>query len=359
MRILIATDAWRPQINGVVRTYENLQQSLEAAGHPVTILSPLNFMTLPCPGYREIRLALPNMTLISDHVLRAGIEHVHIATEGPIGWATRAICLRHGVRFTTSFHTRFPEYLETYIGLPASISYAVQRRFHSRGIGTFVATPSLKDELERRGFNRLMPWSRGVDTAQFRPRTRNEIKPDTPTFLYVGRVSREKNIEAFLDLDLPGRKVVVGDGPLLHMLRRQYPNADFKGAKTGHALAEEYSAADVFVFPSRTDTFGLVLLEAMASGVPIAAYPVMGPIDIVTPGVTGCLSEDLRTAALTALSLDRGRVRAEAMRHDWSRVAEIFIEGVYRARGAPRPFGHAAKAKGQSRRIKPSPKPIA
>jgi glycosyltransferase involved in cell wall biosynthesis len=358
MRILIATDAWRPQINGVVRTYENLRHGLEASGHEVTVLSPSNFMTLPCPGYREIRLALPNTALISERVLRSGIEHIHIATEGPIGWATRTICLRHGVRFTTSFHTRFPEYLETYIGLPASISYRVQRRFHSRSIGTFVATPSLKNELERRGFERLMLWSRGVDTALFRSRPAGAHKPGVPTFLYVGRVSREKNVEAFLSLDLPGRKVVVGDGPLLPLLRRQFSNVDFKGAKTGDALAAEYSAADVFVFPSRTDTFGLVLLEAMASGVPIAAYPVMGPIDIVTPGVTGILAEDLRTAALQALELDPAQVRAEAMKHDWLSVAEIFVDNIYRARGAARPAGRSVKAKGKSPQIKQSPKPV-
>jgi glycosyltransferase involved in cell wall biosynthesis len=359
MRILIATDAWRPQINGVVRTYENLRLALEDSGHEVSVLSPSDFMTLPCPGYREIRLALPNMALISERVLRRDIEHVHIATEGPIGWATRAICLRHGIRFTTSFHTRFPEYLETYIGLPASISYRVQRRFHSRSIGTFVATPSLKSELERRGFKRLILWARGVDTTVFRPRPAEANPSCTPTLLYVGRVSREKNVEAFLDLDLPGRKVVVGDGPLLPALRRKYPNIDFKGAKTGDALAAEYSAADVFVFPSRSDTFGLVLLEAMASGVPIAAYPVMGPIDIVTPGVTGVLSDDLRAAALKALALDPLQVRAEAMKHDWSSVGEIFVDNIYRARGAARPAGRSVKAKGKSPQIKRSPKPVA
>jgi len=359
MRILIATDAWRPQINGVVRTYENLKTALEESGHQVTVLSPSDFMTLPCPGYREIRLALPNMTVIAEHVLRNGIDHVHIATEGPIGWATRAICLRHGVRFTTSFHTRFPEYLETYIGLPASISYHVQRRFHRRSIGTFVATPSLKSELERRGFKRLMLWARGVDTTLFQPHQSAAKTPCGPTFLYVGRVSPEKNIKAFLDLDLPGRKVVVGDGPLLPLLRSQHPNVDFKGAKTGAALAAEYAIADVFVFPSRTDTFGLVMLEAMASGLPIAAYPVMGPIDIVTPGLTGILSEDLRAAALQALELDRATIRAEAMNFDWSSVGEIFVDNVYRARGAARPVCRSVKAKGKSPQIKGSPKPIA
>jgi len=358
MRILIATDAWRPQINGVVRTYENLKDRLEAANHCVTIVSPLDFATLPCPGYREIRLALPNVARLSKQILGTGIDHVHIATEGPIGWATRAICLRNGIRFTTSFHTRFPEYLETYIGLPAAISYRVQRHFHNRSIGTFVATPSLKGELERRGFERLVLWSRGVDTEQFRPRLRDRAAPDEPVFLYVGRVSREKNIEAFLDLDLPGRKVVVGDGPLLPLLRRRYPAVDFSGAKTGAALADAYAAADVFVFPSRSDTFGLVLLEAMASGLPIAAYPVMGPIDIVTEGATGFLSEDLRSAALAAITLDPQRIRGAAMAHDWSRVADVFIEAIYRARGTSKAAVRTAQGQAQPSRIKPSPKPV-
>ncbi|MBN9290989.1 MAG: glycosyltransferase, partial [Hyphomicrobium denitrificans] len=257
------------------------------------------------------------------------------------------------------FHTRFPEYLETYIGLPASISYHVQRRFHRRSIGTFVATPSLKNELERRGFEWLMLWARGVDTTLFHLRSNAERNTAMPTFLYVGRVSPEKNIGAFLDLDLPGRKVVVGDGPLLNVLREQHPAVEFKGAKTGETLAAEYRAADVFVFPSRTDTFGLVMLEAMASGLPIAAFPVMGPIDIVTPGLTGILSDDLREAALQALELDPLKVRAEAKNFDWSSVGEIFIDNVYQARGAARPAGRSVKAKGKSPQIKGSPKPIA
>jgi len=355
MHILIATDAWKPQINGVVRTYENLRRELERLGHSVTVLSPSNFATLPCPGYPEIRLALPRFSHVADYVLRSGAEHVHIATEGPIGWATRAICLRHRVRFTTSFHTRFPEYIEAYTGLPAGMSYAVQRRFHRSGIGTLVATPSLKDDLERRGFDRLMLWSRGVDTLQFRPRDYGSAKRNEPTFLYVGRVSREKNVEAFLNLDLPGRKVVVGDGPLLATLRKRYPQANFKGAKTGEDLALEYASADVFVFPSRTDTFGLVMLEAMASGLPVAAYPVMGPVDVVTHGVTGILSDDLRGAALTALSLDPATVRAQAIRHDWSLVGANFLDLVYEARRA------AGYVKPASRLpvVRRSPRPIA
>lgn len=363
MRILIVTDAWKPQVNGVVRTYENLKRELEASGHFVTILSPLDFATLPCPGYKEIRLALARRSQIAALMKRGGFDHVHIATEGPIGWATRGVCLRQGIRFTTSFHTRFPEYIEAYTGLPAWISYAIQRRFHRPSIGLFVATPSLKAELFRRGFRRLMLWSRGVDTAQFKPRPDSEAdrrESGEPTFLYVGRVSREKNVEAFLDLDLPGRKVVVGDGPILGFLRRRYPDVIFKGAKTGDDLAREYAGADVFVFPSRTDTFGLVLLEAMASGLGVAAYPVTGPIDVVTPGVTGCLDDDLRAAALAALELDRDQIRVQAMRLDWSRVADVFLANISQAQRAAG-LGKRlinARLKSLEMRPRPTPRPV-
>ncbi len=361
MRILIATDAWKPQVNGVVRTYENLKRELEAAGHFVSILSPLDFATLPCPGYREIRLALARRSQVAAVLKQGNFDHVHIATEGPIGLATRGVCLRRGIRFTTSFHTRFPEYIEAYTGLPAWISYAFQRWFHRPAIGMFVATPSLKAELSKRGFRRLMLWSRGVDTAQFKPdpdRLGTREQSGEPTFLYVGRVSREKNVEAFLDLDLPGRKVVVGDGPILGFLRRQYPDVIFKGSKTGSDLAREYASADAFVFPSRTDTFGLVLLEAMASGLGVAAFPVTGPIDVVTPGVTGCLDEDLRAAALSALSLDRDQVRVQAMRHDWSRVADLFLANIYQARRAQGFGKRLIKAHAKLLQIKATARPI-
>jgi glycosyltransferase involved in cell wall biosynthesis len=357
MRILIATDAWKPQVNGVVRTYENLKRELEATGNPVTMLSPQDFHTVPCPGYPEIRLALPRPSVIARHLDRGGYDHVHIATEGPIGWATRALCLKRRIRFTTSFHTRFPEYLKAYLGLPVSITYAIQRRFHQRAMATLVATASLKSDLERRGFQRLLLWPRGVDRTQFRPRP-ELARRCVPAFLYVGRVSKEKNVESFLNLDLPGRKVVVGDGPLLAGLRKRFPDVDFKGAKRGEDLASEYSAADVFVFPSRTDTFGLVLLEAMASGLPIAAFPVTGPIDIVTPGRTGYLSEDLRAAAIEALSLDRKLIRAQSAQHAWSRVADIFLANINEARRLPG-FGDCPlKAKKKSPSMKPSAKAV-
>lgn len=338
MRIFIATDAWKPQVNGVVRTYENLKRELEAAGHVVTILSPLDFATLPCPGYREIRLALARRSQVAALLKQGNYDHVHIATEGPIGLATRGVCLRKGIRFTTSFHTRFPEYIEAYTGLPAWISYAFQRWFHRPAIGMFVATRSLKNELSGRGFRRLMLWSRGVDTAQFKPRPKvceasDAIGEAGPTFLYVGRVSREKNVEAFLNLDLPGRKVVVGDGPILGYLRKRYPDAVFKGAKTGEDLAREYSNADVFVFPSRTDTFGIVLLEALASGVPVAAFPVMGPLDVVGESGCGCLDRDLRRAALQALDIPRDKCRDHALRFTWRHSVGQFLDNVRQAHG--------------------------
>ncbi len=363
MRILIATDAWKPQVNGVVRTYENLKRELEATGHSVTILSPLDFATIPCPGYKEIRLALARRSVVAQLLKDGAYDHVHIATEGPIGWATRGVCLRRGIRFTTSFHTRFAEYIETYTGLPAWISYAFQRRFHRPSIGTFAATPSLRADLARRGFRRLMLWSRGVDTNQFKPRALSDRQAADdaetgPTFLYVGRVSREKNIEAFLNLDLPGRKVVVGDGPILGMLRGQYPDVIFKGSKTGDDLAREYANADVFVFPSRTDTFGLVLLEAMASGLGIAAYPVTGPIDVVTPGVTGYLDEDLRAAALASLKLDRDQIRVQAMQRDWARVANIFLANVHQARRATGLGRRLFRARAAGPQIKASARPV-
>ena len=362
MRILIATDAWRPQVNGVVRTYENLKRELEAAGHDVTILSPLDYATFACPGYPEIRLALARRSVIAQHLKDHVYDHVHIATEGPIGWATRAACLRQHLLFTTSFHTRFAEYIESYTGLPAWISYAFQRRFHRPSIGTFAATPSLKADLARRGFRRLMLWSRGVDTDLFKPPAPRDSPRDgadrEPVFLYVGRVSREKNVEAFLRLNLPGRKVIVGDGPLLPTLRLQYPDAIFKGAKTGADLAREYASADVFVFASRTDTFGLVLLEAMASGLAVAAYPVMGPIDVVMPGVTGYLDEDLEAAALACLQLDREQIRVQAMRYDWKRVATIFLANIHQARRAAGLGKRRARAKAARPQIKATARPI-
>jgi len=331
MRILIATDAWKPQVNGVVRTYERLAVECEALGARLEFLTPAQFRTLPCPTYPEIRLALPGQERCARLIREVGADAIHIATEGPVGWMARAYCLRSAIPFTSSFHTRFPDYLSSRFGIPEAWTYAAQRHFHNAGAGMMVATPSLGHDLAARGFHNLLPWTRGVDTARFRPR-RVRLFGDAPVFLYVGRVAVEKNIEAFLGLDLAGRKVVVGDGPLLAQLERRYPDVLFTGHREGEELAQSYASADVFVFPSRTDTFGMVLLEAMASGVPVAAFPVTGPLDLVRDGVSGVLSDDLGAAALKALELDRERVRARAEDFSWRTAARVFLGHVERQR---------------------------
>jgi len=327
MRILVATDAWRPQLNGVVRTYERLGEAVERQGSSLVILSPSDFRTLPCPTYPEIRLALPARGRCAGLVEKLAPDAIHIATEGPVGWMVRAYCLRKGIPFTTSFHTRFPEYLASRFAIPERWTYAVQRRFHNAGAGIMVAARSLAADLEARGFVKLMAWTRGVESALFCPRPVRRFGAG-PVFLYVGRIAVEKNIEAFLRLDLPGRKVVVGDGPQLAEMKRCFPAATFIGDREGEDLALCYASADVFVFPSRTDTFGMVLLEAMATGLPVAAFPVTGPLDLVASGTSGVLSEDLREAALEALRLDRSRVRARALEFSWDGAARQFLANI-------------------------------
>jgi glycosyltransferase involved in cell wall biosynthesis len=327
MRILVATDAWHPQVNGVVRTYERVAQELKTLGVEIAVLAPHEFYNVPCPTYAEIRLALPGWRRVAQRFRKEMPDAVHIATEGPIGWMARRYCRMHRIPFTTSFHTRFPEYLFRRFRVPTEWTTAVLRRFHNSGRGLMVATPTLARELEAKGFERVMPWTRGVDTDLYRPRS-VRLFGAGPVFLYVGRIATEKSIETFLDLDLPGRKVVVGGGPQLAELQARYPDVFFTGKRTGEALAECYASADVFVFPSRTDTFGMVLLEAMASGLPVAALPVTGPIDIVTPGVTGVLAADLRQAALDALQLDRGRIRAKAAEFGWEHAARLFLANI-------------------------------
>lgn len=328
MRVLVATDAWRPQVNGVVRTYERLDEELSGLGVELTLLTPGEFRTIPCPTYPEIRLAMPGYRHVIERMASVNPDAVHIATEGPVGWMVRTWCLNRGVSFTTSFHTRFPEYLASRFSIPTSWTYAAQRRFHNAGAGLMVASQSLATELEARGFERLLPWTRGVDTDLYHPRDVRRFGRDEPVFLYVGRVAVEKNLSAFLDLELPGRKVVVGSGPMLGKLSARYPAVTFTGKKTGEELAECYASADVFVFPSLTDTFGIVLLEAMASGLPIAAFPVTGPKDNVMPGVTGVLDWDLRAACLAALDLDRTKVRSRAADYSWDAAARLFISNI-------------------------------
>jgi len=324
MKICIATDAWHPQINGVVTTLSRTAESLRAWGHEVLLLTPERFATVPCPTYPEIRLSLVRPATIRR--LLAGFEPdaIHIATEGTLGWATRAACRRLGLVFTTSYHTRFPEYLRLRAPVPLALSYAVVKHFH-RAAGRTMAAPTIIAELENRGFAHLVPWSRGVDTTLFRPRIPSPPKSRSPLFVYVGRVAPEKNLPAFLDLDLPGAKWVIGDGPALADLRRAYPRVRFTGAKRGEDLARHLAAADVFVFPSLTDTFGIVLLEANACGVPVAAFPVTGPQYLVREGGNGCLDTDLKAAALRALALSRTACREAVAGYSWEACTRQFL----------------------------------
>jgi len=330
MRILVATDAWYPQVNGVVRTYERLAQEAPKLGAEVSFLVPSLFRTLPCPTYPEIRLALATPRAIARHIDEMRPDFIHIATEGPIGLMTRRYCRKMKRPFTTSYHTRFPEYVSARLPVPESWCYGFQRRFHNSGAGLFVATASVEDDLRARGFERMMRWTRGVDVELFKPRD-VRVFGEQKVFLYVGRIAIEKNIKAFLDLDLPGRKVLVGSGPQLAELQRAYPDVLFTGPKHGEELAEAYCSADVFVFPSLTDTFGLVLLEALACGVPVAAFPVCGPKDVLTDPACGALGTDLQAAALKALHLDREAARAHALGYSWENSASEFIDNVLAA----------------------------
>jgi glycosyltransferase involved in cell wall biosynthesis len=325
MRIALVTDAWLPQTNGVVRTLSVTVEKLTEAGHDVAVLSPLDFPTVPCPTYPEIRLSLFASSRVRRRLDDLQPDAVHIATEGPLGLAARAWCRRRGRPFTTSYHTQFPEYVRARCPVPLGVSYAFLRWFHGAATHTLVATPSMRTALEARGFRNLAFWGRGVDTQLFRPRAEPFLDLPRPIWLYFGRVSVEKGIEDFLALDLHGTKLVVGDGPATEGLRRKYPSAVFAGYRFGEELARHVAAADVFVFPSRTDTFGLVLIEAMACGVPVAAYPVTGPIDVVADGITGVLSEDLRSAALAALALDRRACREHALRYTWEAATRQFV----------------------------------
>ncbi|MDQ6436699.1 glycosyltransferase family 1 protein [Mesorhizobium sp. LHD-90] len=327
-RILIVTDAWHPQVNGVVRTLQHLADNLADIGHRVEFLTPREFPTVPMPSYPDIRLALALPWQVTKRIEAFRPDHVHIATEGPLGILARRHCLRRGHIFTTSYHTRFPEYVRARVPIPESWIYRRLRRFHNSGAGTLVATPSLAEELTGRGFERVRLWTRGVDTELYRPDRRQVLDLPRPIFLSVGRIAVEKNLPAFLDLDLPGSKVVVGDGPALASMQERYPDTHFLGMLTGEALADIYASCDVFVFPSRTDTFGIVLLEALASGLPVAAYDVTGPADVFSDGVGGVLSEDLREAALAALSLDRETARRKATTYSWAACAALFMRHV-------------------------------
>jgi glycosyltransferase involved in cell wall biosynthesis len=337
MKILVATDAWHPQVNGVVRTLSHVAHEAEGLGTDVEFLSPADFLTVPMPGYSEIRLALTGPGDIERRLDRARAECVHIATEGPIGHAVRRVCIKRGMPFTTSFHTRFPDYLAERLPLPqrwtSAMAWAWLRRFHASSAAVLAATPTLQQELIGRGFTNVRLWSRGVDAEMFHPARRKELDLPRPIFLTVGRVAVEKNLEEFLKLDLPGTKLVVGDGPAREHLSNAYPDAVFLGSKQGEELADIYASADAFVFPSRTDTFGLVLLEALASGVPVAAFPAAAPRDVIGQSLqssapVGALNDDLRLACLQALELDRDACRAFAERLTWQACARTFVEHV-------------------------------
>ncbi|WP_425086815.1 glycosyltransferase family 4 protein [Stappia sp.] len=332
--LLIVSDAWHPQINGVVRSIDRTALELRRLGVRVEVLSPADFHTMPCPTYREIRLTLTTAGALRRRMAERDCEHLHIATEGPLGLLAAHVAQRDGIVFTTSYHTRFPEYLSARVPVPLSWSYAWLRRFHNAGRGCMVATKTLEDDLRGRGFRNLMRWSRGVDHELFRPFKGSVLPADVkgPVFMYVGRVSVEKNITAFLDLALPGTKVVVGDGPQLGELRARYPDVLFTGSKTGEDLSRHYASADVVVFPSLTDTFGNVLLEALACGVPVAAYPVMGPLDIIGGTDVGVLDEDLETAALAALAIPGDRCREMALGYTWARSTRQFIDNCMAAK---------------------------
>jgi glycosyltransferase involved in cell wall biosynthesis len=331
MRILIATDAWHPQVNGVVRTLTMLAESARKFGVEVSFLTPQSFPTVALPSYPDLRVALPRPARVAALIAEAKPDNIHIATEGPIGLLARRYCRKLGIPFTTSFHTRFPEYVSARAPIPESWVWAVLRRFHGRSGAVMAATPALAGELRGRGFRNVVLWPRGVDADLFHPQQADLGLP-RPVFLSVGRVAVEKNLEAFLDLDLPGTKVVVGDGPARAELEKRFPHAVFLGARQGEPLAQAYAAADVFVFPSRTDTFGLVLLEALASGVPVAAFPVSGPRDVIGTAPVGSLNDDLRLACLTALNASRDVCREFALKHSWEASARAFVDNVQRAR---------------------------
>jgi glycosyltransferase involved in cell wall biosynthesis len=328
MRIAIVSDAWRPQVNGVVRTLEKTAGVLGDMGHETAVFAPERFRSIPCPTYPEIPLALFPGHKLARLLREFSPDAIHIATEGPVGLAARGYCLREDLAFTTSYHTRFPEYVRLRVPIPLGWSYRYLRWFHGPAARTLVATPSMAEDLREHGFEHLAVWSRGVDTEIFKPRAKGFLPDPRPIFIYVGRVAVEKNIEAFLSLELPGTKCVVGDGPAMGELRARHPETRFVGYKTGEDLARHVAAADVMVFPSLTDTFGLVILEANACGVPVAAHPVTGPIDLIRNGVNGILDENLGRAALAALEVDPTTCRRFSDGYSWHACTQQFLSSL-------------------------------
>jgi glycosyltransferase involved in cell wall biosynthesis len=339
LRILIVTDAWEPQVNGVVRTLKTTARELTSMGHEVRFLTPLEFRTLPCPTYPEIRLSLFPRAGVNRVIREFDPDVLHIATEGPLGLAARSFARRHDFPFTTAYHTRFPEYVHARFRLPLSWSYAWLRWFHGAGRAVMAPTQVVVDDLRANGFQNVRLWSRGVDTGIFHPQDAKRLDSTPPIYLYVGRVAVEKNVEAFLELDLPGSKWVVGTGPSIDAIRARFPQVNYLGLLDREELARVYASADVFVFPSKTDTFGLVLLEAMACGLPVAAYPVTGPRDVIGDSNAGVLHEDLRTACLEALKLRREDAVARARLFTWRAATEQFFSHLH-----PRPCTAPAPA---------------
>lgn len=341
MKLALITDAWEPQVNGVVTTLIELVKQLGERGHEVLVIHPGLFSTRPCPGYPGIELAIKPSRQLQALLEGFKPDAIHLATEGPLGWAARAYCKRHGLRFTTAFHTRFPEILHAALHIPLSWGYALYRHFHRPSSGVMVPSEGMLRILQKRRFRQLLPWTHGVDLALFPyetdTKTCERLGPlSEPVFLYVGRISYEKNIQAFLDLVLPGTKVVCGVGPLEPQLKARYPHVRWLGVLPRHELAKVYAAADVFVFPSRNETFGLVMLEAMACGTPVAAYPVDGPLEVVgqqVPRPGGALDEDLQQACLRALQLPRKQARERAAQFDWSHAASSFEANLVSASG--------------------------
>ncbi|CCG07098.1 glycosyltransferase family 4 protein [Pararhodospirillum photometricum] len=325
MRITIVTDAWHPQPNGVVRVNDTLRQTLERRGHEVQIVEPSLFRTVPCPTYPDIPLAVLPGRKVAAMITEFHPDAIHIATEGPLGLAARGLCRRRGWPFTTAYHTKFPEYIAQRTRLPLKHLYALMRWFHGPSAAVLCPSPSVQRDLAARGFTNARAWSHGVDTELFHPQPKDFLDLPRPIYLYVGRITVEKNLPAFLDLDLSGSKVVVGTGPQREALEKRYPQVHFRTAFGDRELSRYFASGDVFVFPSTTDTFGLVMLEAMASGVPVAAFPVTGPRDVIGTSRAGIMDTDLRAAALAAIKIDPAQARAHALTFSWDRVADEFL----------------------------------
>jgi len=326
MKIMIITDAWEPQVNGVVRTLKQTRLELQNMGHTVDILTPNEFHTVPCPTYPDISLSLFPGKKVSERISVFNPDAIHIATEGPLGLSARSYAIKNHLPFSTAYHTRFPEYVKARTAIPLHITYRFLRWFHGKSMAVMVPTATVVADLQKYGFENVVLWSRGVDTNMFKPQESKVLNSSHPIFLYVGRVAIEKNIEVFLSTDLPGSKWVVGDGPALAYLKAKYPLVNYLGVLDQPELAKVYAAADVFVFPSKTDTFGLVLLEAMACGLPVAAYPVTGPIDVIGNSNSGVMHTDLREACLQALHLSRNDARSHAEKFSWQVASEQFLK---------------------------------